>query len=245
MVSILKLAINDFKNIIRDKFLIYAAIIMPVMLIVLSRIVIHVIAPSLEDTPISVVTSKYDMIFMLFTTMIPLVYGFIAAFMILDERDEHLLTVLRVMPISRNSYLIYRMFFLSIFSFIVLLVFPPLSGLLADFPEFSYISYIPVAVLFSLLTPFSALLVSSFATNKVQAFAIFKISGTVYIIPLFMFLIQGNLRYIFSLVPNFWAFFTLKEVINTGINDYLHLGIGFVYVMSLIGLLFYLFNKKY
>jgi len=218
---------------------------MPIMLIVLSRIVIHVIAPSLQDTPISVVTSKYDMIFMLFTTMIPLVYGFIAAFMILDERDEHLLTVLRVMPISRNSYLIYRMLFLSIFSFIVLLVFPPMSGLLADFSEFSYISYIPIAVLFSLLTPFSALLVSSFATNKVQAFAIFKISGTVYIIPLFMFLIKGNLRYIFSPVPNFWAFVTLKEVIKTGVNDYLHLGIGFVYVIILIGLLFYLFNKKY
>ena len=241
MVYILKLALNDFKNIIRDRFLVYAAIVMPLMVIVISRIILHWIAPTLKDTiPLA---GNYSMIFMLCVTMIPLVYGFIVAFLILDERDEHLLTVLRVMPISRNSYLIYRMLFLSIFSFIVMLLFPPLSGLLEN-TQFSYMQYIPIALLFTLLTPFSALMVSSFATNKVQAFAIFKISGTVFLIPLFIFLITDNLKYIFSPIPNFWAFITLKEVISTGTNDYLHLGIGFVYTIVLIAVLFYIFNKK-
>ena len=241
MVYVLRLAINDFKNIIRDKFLVYAAIAMPLMVIIISRIILHWIAPTLKDTiPLA---GNYSMIFMLFVTMIPLVYGFIVAFLILDERDEHLLTVLRVMPISRNSYLIYRMLFLSIFSFIVMLIFPPLSGLLEN-TRFSYIQYIPIALLFTLLTPFSALMVSSFATNKVQAFAIFKISGTVFLIPLFIFLITDNLKYIFAPIPNFWAFITLKEVISTGVNDYLHLGIGFVYTIALIAVLFYIFNKK-
>jgi len=241
MVYVLRLAINDFKNIIRDKFLVYAAIAMPLMVIVISRIILHWIAPTLKDTiPLA---GNYSMIFMLFVTMIPLVYGFIVAFLILDERDEHLLTVLRVMPISRNNYLIYRMLFLSIFSFIVMLIFPPLSGLLEN-TQFSYIQYIPIALLFTLLTPFSALMVSSFATNKVQAFAIFKISGTVFLIPLFIFLITDNLKYIFAPIPNFWAFITLKEVISTGTNNYLHLGIGFVYTIALIAVLFYIFNKK-
>ena len=241
MVYILRLAINDFKNIIRDRFLVYAAIAMPLMVIVISRIILHWIAPTLKDTvPLA---GNYSMIFMLFVTMIPLVYGFIVAFLILDERDEHLLTVLRVMPISRNSYLIYRMLFLSLFSFIVMLIFPPLSGLLEN-TQFSYIQYIPIALLFTLLTPFSALMVSSFATNKVQAFAIFKISGTVFLIPLFIFLITDNLKYIFAPIPNFWAFITLKELITTGTNDYLHLGIGFVYTIVLIAVLFYIFNKK-
>ncbi len=241
MVYVLRLAINDFKNIIRDKFLVYAAIAMPLMVIIISRIILHWIAPTLRDTvPLA---GNYSMIFMLFATMIPLVYGFIVAFLILDERDEHLLTVLRVMPISRNSYLIYRMLFLSIFSFIVMLLFPPLSGLLEN-TQFSYIQYIPIALLFTLLTPFSALMVSSFATNKVQAFAIFKISGTVFLIPLFIFLITDNLKYIFAPIPNFWAFITLKELITTGTNDYLHLGIGFVYTIVLIAVLFYIFNKK-
>jgi len=242
MVYLLRLAVNDFKNIIRDRFLVYAAIVLPFMLIFFSRIILHWIAPTLKDTmPLA---SNYSIIFMLFATMIPLVYGFIAAFLILDERDEHLLTVLRVMPISRNGYLIYRMLFLSVFSFIVLLIFPPLSGLVEN-TQFNYIEYIPVALLFTLLTPFSALMVSSFATNKVQAFAIFKISGTIFLAPLFIFLLSDNLRYIFAPVPNFWAFMTLKEVISTGSNDYIYLLVGFVYTFALIGILFYIFNRKY
>ena len=241
MLYILKLAVNDLKNIVRDKFLVYASIVMPIMIIFISRIIVHWIAPSLKNTyPIA---GNYPLIFMLFTSMLPLVFGFISAFLILDEKDEHILTVLRVMPISRNSYLFYRMFFLSVFSLIVLLVFPPLSGLI-DNTNFSYFEYIPVALLLTLLTPFVALLSSAFATNKVQAYAIFKLSGTVFILPLFLFLLSGNLKYIFAPIPNFWAFMTLKEVIYKGTNDYLHLAIGFFYIIALIALMFYIFNKK-
>ena len=49
-----------------------------------------------------------------------------------------------------------------------------------------------------------------------------------------------NLKYIFAPIPNFWAFITLKELITTGTNDYLHLGIGFVYTIVLIAVLFYI-----
>jgi len=82
MVYVLRLAINDFKNIIRDRFLVYAAIAMPVMVIVISRIILHWIAPTLKDTiPLA---GNYSMIFMLFVTMIALVYGFIVAFQIVQ-----------------------------------------------------------------------------------------------------------------------------------------------------------------
>ena len=245
MVNVFTLAINDFKNIIRDKFLVYASIIMPVLFIVVSQIFRLWLVPGLKDPiPLFAESYIYKGFFMLCVTMLPIVYGFIAAFLILDEKDEHLLTVLRVMPISRNTYLIYRMLILSIFSFIILLIFPPLSGLLAEFPNFSYIEYVPIALQFALLTPFSALMVSAFASNKVQAFAIFKISGTIYFVPLFAFFINNNFKYIFAPAPNFWTFISLRDVISKGTNDYLHLGIGFVYIIVLIAVFFYIFNKK-
>jgi len=241
MVAVFKLAVNDFKNIIRDKLLISLAILYPIIIITFSQILVQFIAPNLKESiPIA---GNFTIFFFLFLTIIPIIYGFIASFLILDEKDEHLLTVLRVMPISRNTYLTYRMLFLSIFSFIVLLIFPPLSGLIEN-TQFSYLEYTPIALLFSLLTPFSAMLVSSFATNKVQAFAIFKISATIYMLPLFIFLIPDNFKYVFSPAPNFWAFITLKELLLNGKNDYLYLIIGFFYLVFLILLLFYIFNKK-
>jgi len=242
MVFILKLAVNDFRNIIRDRFFLFAFFAYPVLFIIFSRIMVHLIAPRIESYfPLA---ANFSFLFMFLVILVPFIFSFISAFLILDERDEHLLTVLRVMPISRNSYLIYRMLFMSLFAFIVLLIFPPTSGLI-DNTQFSYIAYIPVAILFALFTPFTALLVSSFATNKVQAFAIFKIGGSVFLLPIFAFLLNlGNLKYIFSPIPNFWAMLALDTVITKGTIDFIPLAIGFIYQIMLIAVLFYIFNKK-
>jgi hypothetical protein len=137
------------------------------------------------------------------------------------------------------------MFFMLFFSFIVLLIFPPLSGLV-NMAEFSYLSYIPVAFLFALFTPVASLIVSTFATNKVQAFAIFKIGGTVFLIPIFAFFLNlGNLKWIFSPVPTYWSLLTLDNVLKHGSVDIIYLAIGFVYHLILIAALFHIFNKKY
>ena len=242
MVYAIKLAVNDLRNTIRDRLLVFLLFLYPVLLIVFSRILVHLIAPRIEDMfPIA---ANFSVVFMFFLIVIPMLFSFIVGFLILDERDEHLLTVLRVMPISRNSYLIYRMFFMSLFAFIVLLLFPPLSGLV-DGTQFSYPVYIPVALLFALFTPFLALLVSSFAQNKVQAFAIFKISGTVFIVPIFAFLLNlGDLKYIFSPIPNFWSLMSLDSVLQNGTLNIVHLGIGFAFHIALLAALFYIFNKK-
>lgn len=243
MVYLLKLAINDLRNIIRDRFFVFAFFAYPIMIILFSRIIIHMIAPRIEN--IFPLAANFSLLFLFFITIIPFIFSFISAFLILDERDEHLLTVLRVMPISRTNFLIFRMFFMSLFAFIVLLIFPPLSGLV-DNTNFSYLAYIPVAALFALFTPFGALLVSSFASNKVQAFAIFKIGGTVFMLPLFAFFLNlGNLKYIFSPIPNFWSLLTLDSVVQKGTVDIVSLAIGFTFHIALIVALFYVFNKKY
>jgi fluoroquinolone transport system permease protein len=243
MVYFLKLAINDFRNIVRDHLLVILLLAYPILLIFLSRILVHMIAPRIENMfPLA---ANFPLILMFFILLIPFIYSFIAAFLILDERDEHILTVLRVMPISRNTYLTIRMFFMSLFAFIVLLIFPILSGLLDEI-NFSYLSYIPTAILFALFTPVSTLIVSAFATNKVQAFAIFKIGGTVFIIPIFAFFLNlDNLKYIFSPIPNFWSLLSLDAVIKNGTIDSIPLIIGFIFHIILIVVLFYIFNKKY
>jgi len=242
MVYFVRLAINDLKNIIRDRFLVYATIILPVALIIVSRLIFPWLA---EQFPI--MKAYYFTFFLMFLIMIPMVFGFITAFLIMDERDEDLLTVLRVMPISRNSYLLYRMFFMSVFAFVYLLIFPFLSGLPEGFlySKFSYIPYIPIAVLLSLFTPMIALFGNVFAKNKIQTFAIFKISGTIFFIPIFGIFMTDNLRYLFGLIPNFWSFECINILKNTGEIDILPLGIGFAFHIAILAALFYVFNKKF
>jgi hypothetical protein len=244
MAYFLKLVKNDLRNVIRDRFLVFGMFIYPIMIIIFSRILVHLISPRIQDSIEFASPAFFPVFFLLFSLFIPIIFGFISSFLLLDEKDEHLLTVLKVMPISRNNFLAIRMFFMSLFAFIILLIFPPLSGLI-DTNQFNYFAYIPVAILYSLFTPFIALLVSTFATNKVQAFAIFKISATVFMLPLFaFFLIQDNFKYIFSPIPNFWTFMSLDSVVKNGTLDFVPLVIGFAYHIALIAILFYIFNKK-
>jgi len=228
---------NDLKNIFRDKFLLYAVVVAPIMFIVLGRILF----PWITDNYYSNLVFLYPAFFMLFVIFIPMVFGFVTGFLIMDERDENILTVLRVMPISRSNYLFYRMFLMIILSFIYVLLFPWLTGLI----DVSLLNYLPIAALFAVFTPVLGLLVNIIATNKIQAFAIFKTLGGVFMLPIFALGVEGWLQYIFCPIPNFWTFIALNHLLENGTNDYLFITIGFLYHLVLIGVLFKLFNKKF
>lgn len=236
MVQIRKLLLNDIRNIIRDRLLLYTAFLIPLIIIIFTRLVI----PWLSENVVPL-QQYYSLLFMLIVITIPMMFGFVIGFLIMDERDENLLTVLRVMPISRNTYLIYRMLFVSILSLVYILLFPLLTGLI----DIGFIDYLPIGVLLAFLTPVLGLVANIVATNKVQAFAVFKTLGGVFYIPLFAFFINNDFKYILGIIPNFWTFMALDQLLTTGQQDYVFLGIGFVLHLILLGVLFYLFNKKY
>jgi len=231
-----KLLVNDLRNILRDRLLLYTAFLIPLIIIIFTRLVI----PWLSENIVPL-QQYYPLLFMLFVTTIPMMFGFVTGFLIMDERDENLLTVLRVMPISRSAYLIYRMAFMSVLSFIYILLFPALTGLI----DISLFDYLPIAVLLALFTPVMGLIANIVANNKVQAFAVFKMLGGVFFLPLFAFFINNDFKYIFGVIPNFWTFMALDKLLNTGTQDVVFLGIGFISHLTLLTLLFYLFNKKY
>ncbi len=235
MVQIGKLFINDMRNIVRDRLLLYSAFLIPLIIIIFTRLVIPWISENVAP-----MEQYYPLLFMLIVITIPLMFGFVIGFLIMDERDENLLTVLRVMPISRNTYLLYRMLFLSILSLIYIMLFPLLTGLV----EINLLEYLSIALLLALLTPTLGLIANIVATNKVQAFAVFKMLGGVFYIPLFAFFINNDLKYLLGIIPNFWTFMAFDALLKTGHQDYLFLGIGFCLHFVFLVALFYLFNKK-
>jgi fluoroquinolone transport system permease protein len=235
MVHIGKLLVNDIRNIVRDRLLVYTTFLIPLIIIIITRLVI----PWLSENIIPL-QQYYPQLFMIMVITIPMMFGFATGFLIMDERDENLLTVLRVMPISRSAYLIYRMAFMSILSLIYILLFPVLTGLI----DVSIIDYLLIGVLLALFTPVMGLIANIVANNKVQAFAVFKMLGGVFFLPLFAFFINSDLKYILGIIPNFWTFMALDKLVNTGGQDVVFLGIGFILHITLLTFLFYLFNKK-
>ena len=61
MVFVLNLAVNDLRNIIRDRMFVFLFFAYPVMLIAISRIIIHMIAPRIEN--VFPLATNYTIIF--------------------------------------------------------------------------------------------------------------------------------------------------------------------------------------
>jgi hypothetical protein len=236
MVAVTKLMVNDLRNIARDRLLAYSAALIPVAIVIICRLFIPWVSEQVYT-----LTPYYPVLFMMMATLIPMLFGFVIGFLIMDERDEQLLTVLRVMPISRSGYLVYRMLLLSLIAFLILAAFPLLTGLIS----ISFADYLPSAVLFALFTPILALIMNVAASNKVQAFAVMKMLGSVFFLPLFSLFIADYLKYIFSVIPNFWTYMALDSVLSKGTQDYVFLAVGAVYHLALIAGLFVLFNRKH
>lgn len=236
MVSFIRLMATDMRNIIRDRMLLYSAFLFPVVLIIICRLILPWISENIYD-----LTGFYTILFMMFSIFFPMIFGFIIAFLIMDERDENLLTVLRVMPISRSTYLIYRMVLIISLCFVFVFTFPALSGLI----DISLLEYLPIAVLFSIFAPILALIVNNLANNKIQAFAIFKMLGSVFFLPLFALFIAEDWKYILGIIPNFWTFMALDTLLTTGSQNLGFLAVGYITHLALLGALFYLFNRKF
>lgn len=236
MVSFIRLMATDMRNIIRDRMLLYSAFLFPVVLIIICRLILPWISENIYD-----LTGFYTILFMMFSIFFPMIFGFIIAFLIMDERDENLLTVLRVMPISRSTYLIYRMVLIISLCFVFVFTFPALSGLI----DISLLEYLPIAVLFSIFAPILALIVNNLANNKIQAFAIFKMLGSVFFLPLFALFIAEDWKYILGVIPNFWTFMALDTLLTTGSQNLGFLAVGYITHLALLGALFYLFNRKF
>ena len=132
--------------------------------------------------------------------VIPLVYGSVIGFLLLDQRDDRTLFALQVTPLSLKGYFIYRMLLPMLLGLLGNLIFLPLSG----FVQFGFGKIFLVSLAAAGLTPVFALFYAGFAQNKVQGMALMKISGLVFMPVVAAWFLEGFWHWIFALLPTFW-----------------------------------------
>ncbi|HMK48001.1 MAG TPA: ABC transporter [Methanocella sp.] len=191
------LGAGDIKNVARDPFLKWM-IPAPFAMALAFRFLIP--EASTLATPWVELKSYYPLLLSAVVTFVPLMYGIVVGFMLLDERDENTLTALKVTPMSPKKYLLYRITTPVVVSIITTLLAYPLVGLL----DVGLASLIAIIALSSLSAPFIALIFAAFARNKVEGFAIQKMLGSVLMIPLVAWFIPMNWQLLFGTFPTYW-----------------------------------------
>ena len=228
MAHFLPLAVNDLRNVLRDRMLAFAFCI-PLVLILVSAWAIPWISASIYD-----LAPYHSLILTFILLQIPVIFGFIPAFMLIDERDEDILSALRVVPVSPLSFVALRLVSGAVITFLyVVLAFLILGG-----PGISLLLFLPCAFLFALLAPIIALAIVGFSQNKVEALAVFKGLDLVVLLPMVSFFVPSGWRYLFGVFPQFWTITAFDELMRSGVLDAGAIGVGVVLHVVVIGYLF-------
>lgn len=196
----LRIILNSFKAdvkfIVRDPML-TVAFFAPVFIILLLRLIFPLFSNYIAINTGFQIDKYYTIAAITIVSVIPMLFGMIYAFILLDENDMHILQVIAVTPAGKKNFLYMRMIIPAIMSFILLLI----STFITDpVPGEGWLRTIYVSFLLSLQSSFAFLFIGSYAENKVEGMALAKLYG--------IFLIAVPLGMILHHPWNYFAFFS-------------------------------------
>jgi fluoroquinolone transport system permease protein len=195
----------DAKSIGRDALLRWI-ILLPILIALITRWFLPILLQQVESIiEIELLPYYPPLMAYMLLLLVPNLIGFVTGFLLLDQRDDRTLFALQVTPLSLKGYLIYRLTMPVILSFLLTLIVLPLSGLVPlDWPLLlvAALSAAPMAPIF-------ALALAALSQNKVQGFALMKVSGIVLLPPLAAYFIQSDWQLLLGLVPTYWPAKTL------------------------------------
>ncbi len=185
---------------------------------------------------------EYYHIFTVFIIILsPMVYSMVIGFMLLEDRDEQLLSYISITPSGKGGYLSRKMFIPVVASFLITLISVPVSRLS---PVHGFFLVFPALVSASGV-PLFALFLAGFANNKVEGLAYAKGSGVLFLSILFAFFLPEPIQYIAGFIfPYYWVARVFETVRMTEVN-YLRIVIETAVGLSVNILWTYLFLRKF
>lgn len=190
----------DLRNVRRDKG-IYWMLFLPI----LSALIIRYAVPPLTTGMIARydfdLTPYYPVIMAyFFVIMAPITFAVLIGFILLDEKDDQTLTALQVTPLSLNNYIAYRVSMPVLLTIVMMFITFPVAGI----QTLPWQQILVIAISAAPMSPMFAMYLASIAQNKVQGFALMKLSGFVLFLPIFAYFVHSAWEYAFGIIPTYW-----------------------------------------
>lgn len=135
-----------------------------------------------------------------FVIMCPIMFSFLTAFLLLDEKDDRTLTALQVTPLPLHSYLLYRVFIPILLTIVLMFVIFPIGNLVV----LSSGKLLVTALAAAPIAPLIGILIASQAQNKVQGFAFMKVTGQLLLVPVLANFVSPGWELAFGIFPTYW-----------------------------------------
>jgi len=170
---------------------------LPFIIVAVCRLGVPILTEMIPQLP-----HYYWLILAGFTSIAASMPSFLFGFVLLDERDENIHNILRILPLPENFILKSRILFIVFSGFIFSLFILIFNGLI----KYSPVELIVLAVLFSFIPPVLTFAITAFARNKIEAAAMYKGLSLLLFSPVIAYFVDGAWKYLFGLIPFFWTY---------------------------------------
>lgn len=235
-----KLIVNETKRIGRDNLMLILSVY-PIILGLVGKFLVPFLRESLVHR--FDILPYYSGIFIFFILANPYIYGALAAFSLLDEREENILNAIRVTPVKLQTYLLSKVFFIISVSIISGMLITSFIGLV----EISIWESFIINTLMSFLAPFNMMLINTFAKNRVEGFALVKGTGFMILLPIVAIYIPHPINLIFGVIPGYWPAMAINSLTNLEFSFlpyWIYVLCGFIYIALAIRILYNRFSEK-
>ena len=130
----------------------------------------------------------------------PGIVGMVIGFLLLDERDAHTLTALRVTPLSIRGYLAYRL----TMPLLLATASTMLGYVLIGFAPLPFSALLAISAVGALSAPLLTLVLATAAPNKVAGLAVVKVLNGLNLLPVAAFFLPMPLQYVAGIIPTYW-----------------------------------------
>lgn len=185
-----------------------------------------------------------DLINVMLILVIPISFGALIAFSILEDRDDNILTSIKVSPLSITKFLSFRFIIIFVLSYITT-VFVIWFSNIGNIP----LKYIfAIGILAALEAPMYGLLINCLSNNKIEGFAVMKGLSALILFPIIALFFFDKKELFFAFAPGFWytkaisSIFKGKGILYLSYYQYYFIGLAY---LSLLNILAYnLFKKR-
>lgn len=232
---------SEFKKWLRDPLMRFM-VFYPILFGIIGRYLL----PWIADASGFRINYYTDLILVILTLMTPQIYGALTGFSILDDRDDKVLTSIRVTPLSIHQFLSFRLIIVVIITFIACTYVMWFS----DIGELHIKNILAISFLASLGAPMTGLFINALAHNKIEGFAVMKGTGIFLVFPVIAMFFIDKKELIFSFAPGFWPAKAISSLIKgEGIlfltyNQYYFIGLAYVVVLNIIVYRMFLIRTK-
>ena len=137
--------------------------------------------------------------------------AFVSSFILLDEKDQGVVQVIRILPISPRLFLAYRIMFVAGFAY----VFSACLLAMAGVAHLTLVQVLGLAFLSALSGIATKMVVISFAENKIEGITIFKVLNILLVLPLLEWVIESEWTHLLGIIPYYWVY----RMLGSGIQD--------------------------